>query len=477
MKELLKLGTLHVAGCVVRSPRDFSFLRGELIQLICLRDIKQSEIVVLRTVLINNERFPAPSNVCSFCPGGVDLPQLCQAKGFVCEFCSNDKDIIFPFQLNKCQRCEGEPSLLAAGPGGPVASSSRRLSIPLSWRDWKISKPRRLARALSKDRREGEGGEGGSKRGVAQWIKSRMQEESGDTEGERRGAFAPVKLVKASIGSKSDEEEQETGGTDSEREEEMKREGGNGEEFSKERKKSKERGDDHANNNNANVLNVLHIDRMKKNVSTEDRRGSDSETCSMESLDDVGQERKGLRKVSGLASLAKGFSKREIEDECKTEVKEEESENRYLEKEAGSEEEGEGSREGDDKNDISGKGQREAAEREISGAENKEKFTLRKLLKPHWLFAVFSRGRSKGEEDRSGESDGKSEFEFEEERQQEPAVVTQTNWRDRKTRNARRETRGRKIRKGTEKESKTASGEIEEIHDADYCIEGDGGQE
>ncbi|XP_076581843.1 run domain Beclin-1-interacting and cysteine-rich domain-containing protein isoform X2 [Chaetodon auriga] len=47
MKELLKLGTVHVARCV-----------------------------------------------------------LCQAKGFVCEFCGNDKDIIFPFQLNKCQRCE-----------------------------------------------------------------------------------------------------------------------------------------------------------------------------------------------------------------------------------------------------------------------------------------------------------------------------------------------------------------------------------
>ncbi|KAI1883204.1 hypothetical protein AGOR_G00242800 [Albula goreensis] len=31
---------------------------------------------------------------------------LCQAKGFVCEFCGNDKDIIFPFDLNKCQRCE-----------------------------------------------------------------------------------------------------------------------------------------------------------------------------------------------------------------------------------------------------------------------------------------------------------------------------------------------------------------------------------
>lgn len=47
MKELLKLGTKHVADCV-----------------------------------------------------------LCQAKGFVCEFCGNEKDIIFPFQLSKCQRCE-----------------------------------------------------------------------------------------------------------------------------------------------------------------------------------------------------------------------------------------------------------------------------------------------------------------------------------------------------------------------------------
>ncbi|XP_072555871.1 run domain Beclin-1-interacting and cysteine-rich domain-containing protein-like isoform X2 [Paramormyrops kingsleyae] len=31
---------------------------------------------------------------------------LCQAKGFVCEFCGDGKDIIFPFQLNKRQRCE-----------------------------------------------------------------------------------------------------------------------------------------------------------------------------------------------------------------------------------------------------------------------------------------------------------------------------------------------------------------------------------
>ncbi|KAG9266891.1 run domain Beclin-1-interacting and cysteine-rich domain-containing protein isoform X1 [Astyanax mexicanus] len=31
---------------------------------------------------------------------------LCQAKGFVCEFCGNEKDIIFPYELHKCQRCE-----------------------------------------------------------------------------------------------------------------------------------------------------------------------------------------------------------------------------------------------------------------------------------------------------------------------------------------------------------------------------------
>ncbi|XP_052395333.1 run domain Beclin-1-interacting and cysteine-rich domain-containing protein isoform X2 [Carassius gibelio] len=31
---------------------------------------------------------------------------LCQAKGFICEFCGNDKDIFFPYELSKCLRCE-----------------------------------------------------------------------------------------------------------------------------------------------------------------------------------------------------------------------------------------------------------------------------------------------------------------------------------------------------------------------------------
>ncbi|XP_063298892.1 run domain Beclin-1-interacting and cysteine-rich domain-containing protein isoform X3 [Pelobates fuscus] len=36
----------------------------------------------------------------------VDKCMLCQAKGFICEFCQNENDVIFPFELNKCRRCE-----------------------------------------------------------------------------------------------------------------------------------------------------------------------------------------------------------------------------------------------------------------------------------------------------------------------------------------------------------------------------------
>ncbi|XP_037765505.1 run domain Beclin-1-interacting and cysteine-rich domain-containing protein isoform X7 [Chelonia mydas] len=35
----------------------------------------------------------------------VERCMLCQAKGFICEFCQED-DIIFPFELNKCRTCE-----------------------------------------------------------------------------------------------------------------------------------------------------------------------------------------------------------------------------------------------------------------------------------------------------------------------------------------------------------------------------------
>nr|XP_060623275.1 run domain Beclin-1-interacting and cysteine-rich domain-containing protein isoform X4 [Anolis sagrei ordinatus] len=35
----------------------------------------------------------------------VEKCMLCQAKGFICEFCQNE-DVIFPFELNKCRTCE-----------------------------------------------------------------------------------------------------------------------------------------------------------------------------------------------------------------------------------------------------------------------------------------------------------------------------------------------------------------------------------
>ncbi len=405
----------------------------------------------------------------------------------MCEFCGNDKDIIFPFQLNKCQRCEGEPSLLVAGLGGSRAPSPRP-SFPLTWKDWKIPKPRRLARALYQDRREGEGGEGGEEdleRDVGQGAKCGEERGGRAEERQERGAifqaFTPGKLVKAFSRSKGNEEEQEMmAGTESEREEETKcdkagEEGGNGKQ---ERAKSKEKEDGHAKREKVNLLKVLHIDRLKKSISKGDRGDSGSETCSsLESLDEVGQEKKGRWKVSGLLSLAKGFTKRETEDEGETEVKEEDSEKRYLEKVTGTEEEGKASWEAEGNDEISVKGQTEAAETAKPGAENVEKFTLVKLLKPHQLSAVFSRGRSGGEEDRSGESDGKREVDTEEEGQQEPTIITQTNWRGRKTRKARRLTRGRKIRERTENQSQTEGGESEEIDDVDYYTERGGGQE
>lgn len=187
----------------------------------------------------------------------------------MCEFCSNDKDIIFPFQLNKCQRCEGEPFLLLGGSRAPLS----RLAIPLTWRDWKISKPRRLARVLLQDRKDGEGGEEDVELDVDQGTAEERQ-----GRGKTFQAFTPGKLVKAFSRSKGNKEEQEmTGGTESEREKETKccrgEEGGNGqygEVHSKKMANSKERGDGHARRYKVNLLKVLHIDRLKKNISKGD---------------------------------------------------------------------------------------------------------------------------------------------------------------------------------------------------------------
>ncbi|KAK7889361.1 hypothetical protein WMY93_024921 [Mugilogobius chulae] len=58
------------------------------------------------TAVRNGELAPRLKELLKLGTRHVASCVLCQAKGFVCEFCSNEKDIIFPFQLSKCQRCE-----------------------------------------------------------------------------------------------------------------------------------------------------------------------------------------------------------------------------------------------------------------------------------------------------------------------------------------------------------------------------------
>lgn len=373
----------------------------------------------------------------------------------MCEFCGNDKDIIFPFQLKKCQRCEGEPSLLVAGLGHSTAHHPRP-SIPLTWRDWKISKPRRLARVLWRDRKEGEGGEEDLEPSVGQRVMSDEELDETAEEKQTRGGIFPAtsgKLVKAFSWNKSNEEDQEvTGGTESEREEEAECEKGDVQHkkvYSKQRAMRKKRRDGHAKRDTVNLLKVLHMDRLKKSVSKEDIKESGSE--SRESQDEIGQEKRHRWKVSSLASLNMGFSKKEGEDGGKAGVTDEEEQS--LEKVTGTQEAG--------SDDISDKGQ--TAETEESGAENVEKYSLLKIFELHQLPTFFSRARNK--EDRSGESDEKTELVTENEK---PSVTSQNNWRGRKTRKARRVTRGRKLREGTEKEeSKTEEEESADMNDDD----------
>lgn len=271
----------------------------------------------------------------------------------MCEFCGNDKDIIFPFQLSKCQRCEGEPSPLVAGWGSSRAPSPRP-SIPLTWRDWKISHPRRLARALSKDRREGEGGEEDADGEMAGGARSRKQEDK-ERRQERGGLFETFtrgKLVKAFSLHEDSEEEGE--GEDKGRVE-------TGEVCSNARREK------------LNLFKVLHLDRLKKSIS---RRDSDSETCSsLESLDGAG---KGRWKMSGFVSL--GFSRGDSGDERKNQVKDQDKCEGRSSEDAGTEDEDE---------------QAEKREGKNGGPPA----------------AVSSRKRSRGEESGSGGSDGRPDME------------------------------------------------------------------
>lgn len=398
MKELLKLGTMHVAGCVVRSEK-FSFEGLLLSYLPSLSQQNSSSFgfycsnkTIVRSLYNKWCRPHSCLNRVS-----LNILQLCQAKGFVCEFCGNEKDIIFPFQLHKCQRCEGEHAPLGAGLGGP-RSPFPCPSLPHIWRDWK---PRRLSNVLLRDMREGEGGEEASDD-----IKS-------------RGLYQI-----STDGSKGDvEEQEEAGGGELEVGGETHEKGRGG----YRRKASRNLGamlGDRRVRREANLLKTLHIDRLKKSFSKGD---SDSE--SMESPEETAQERKHFWNVPKL----KVFPKRNRKDEGIEEEKED-KEGRELAEDV--------------------KVLDKSAETERS---SEERFSVLKLFRAQKMSAVLSRGRTEEEEeDRSRENDGKTERGAKE---GEATIVTRKTWRGRKTRRARRITRGRKIRDPMERENKAEGGE------------------
>lgn len=333
------------------------------------------------------------------------LLQLCQAKGFVCEFCGNEKDIIFPFQLSKCQRCEGEPSLLGTGLGG-----LRAPSLTLAWKDLKISKPRRLAKVLFLDRKQGEGGEEGLDYDVEPDTKGEEQdEESRDTAGvkqENEGIlykFSAKKLFKALLKSKGEKQEM-TGWTVSDRAGETENNETEEERELNEYKNDEERR--HIGREKVNLFNVFHIKKLKNSISKaeyNDGTVSESGTCSStESLYDGGKE----SERRAQSKLVEFFSEKKI-----AKMKEKESPDVRT-----NEMEGEG------RDDISARGQSEVK---------------------HEEFPVIKTNEEK------------------------PAFITRTNWRGHKTRKARRLPKGKKIIKGTDPDSETKGGESAEINATD----------
>lgn len=62
-----------------------------------------SDLVNVKSQLMLNQL----RNVVTASISHVENCQFCKGLGFICEFCNNDKDIIFPFQLHKVEICKG----------------------------------------------------------------------------------------------------------------------------------------------------------------------------------------------------------------------------------------------------------------------------------------------------------------------------------------------------------------------------------
>lgn len=238
-------------------------------------------------------------------------------------------------------------------------------------------------------------------------------------------------------------------------------------------------GDQHTKREKGNLLKVFKLNKSFSKIDREDRpAASDGERWgSVERVDDGGgmekEEGKGRWNVPGIGRLTKAFAKWEVEDEGKREEVEEGGCERGLSKKGKGESEGkveageEDEMLGGECEDGSEEKATAVAGKQEAGAVKAPRFPGLKVLKPPKLTNIFSREKGKKESDRSRDGEGKGEMDIKE-AGQEPAIGTQTNWRTRKTRKARRLTKGTKQRQSTGNEEQT---EVE-INEREICIEG-----
>ncbi|KAM4796749.1 protein associated with UVRAG as autophagy enhancer [Rhinophrynus dorsalis] len=90
------LATCRFATSVLKSFDDFPSHLTEELHLFTLNDLFKVKQKLL---------LPTLRELLSTAVTHVDNCELCQAKGFICEFCQG-ADILFPFQTETCRRCE-----------------------------------------------------------------------------------------------------------------------------------------------------------------------------------------------------------------------------------------------------------------------------------------------------------------------------------------------------------------------------------
>lgn len=368
----------------------------------------------------------------------------------MCEFCGNDKDIIFPFELNKCERCEGEPPLVVGG------LSAARSSPTPSWKDWKFPVPRRLARVLSQDRREGEGGEEEQEE-----EKGQKEEEDRDEGGKRKTGSSLSLEMKGEVEEQREEEREECG-------EEV--EGHETDEPQKETIVKLFR-----SFTPAKLIHAFSTEKKDtdKEMEGEGEAGKEKEDGRIEGTGEKGEEKKKEKRNLLKKLASRGFSRSLSEQR----------DDKLLSKQGASAHDETTERKGDDKIKVGGglstqssdakidetlEGELETAVGNYLDAQGKPELKDEtkshsvKLMKPGKFFGLFTNIRRA--EEKVVEHVGKEE-EPEEGKGVEEAEV---RWRSRKTRKARRVSKGRKRKergggggKAGEEEAETVEGRDE----------------